>query len=300
MKKPTLYLAAVATLALAPLSHAATTYTWISAGGSGQDTDWGNTANWDGGLVPVDAITEGDYHEGLSFVRDSGDKVVFNGTVGPSNFSGIGGSYDSDLADRTDTPIMEFNSGGTFNFTMKGRDEAVWFQNAGSQTVWTVGDGIGGETEDVILNISASKTIGLSRHADGVTNTYQVLSDGALTFNQGLDFQYSDRNNRNSIFSIDGGSVSSTGSINYLLDNLSYVEFTAAGGSFSAAYGGSYSTLTDIQTAVSTNDAWEASSGLSLQVTDNGTGFTVTAVPEPSSTALLGLGGLALLLRRRK
>lgn len=29
-------------------------------------------------------------------------------------------------------------------------------------------------------------------------------------------------------------------------------------------------------------------------------GFTVTAVPEPSSTALLGLGGLALILRRRK
>lgn len=29
-------------------------------------------------------------------------------------------------------------------------------------------------------------------------------------------------------------------------------------------------------------------------------GFTVTAVPEPSSTALLGLGGFALILRRRK
>lgn len=29
-------------------------------------------------------------------------------------------------------------------------------------------------------------------------------------------------------------------------------------------------------------------------------GFTITSVPEPSSSALLGLGGLALLLRRRK
>ena len=29
-------------------------------------------------------------------------------------------------------------------------------------------------------------------------------------------------------------------------------------------------------------------------------GVTYTAVPEPSSTALLGLGGLALMLRRRK
>ena len=29
-------------------------------------------------------------------------------------------------------------------------------------------------------------------------------------------------------------------------------------------------------------------------------GYTVAAVPEPSSTALLGFGGLALILRRRK
>ncbi|MEZ7957082.1 MAG: PEP-CTERM sorting domain-containing protein [Rubritalea sp.] len=28
--------------------------------------------------------------------------------------------------------------------------------------------------------------------------------------------------------------------------------------------------------------------------------FSITAVPEPSSTALLGLGGLALIMRRRK
>ncbi len=32
----------------------------------------------------------------------------------------------------------------------------------------------------------------------------------------------------------------------------------------------------------------------------NNTGYQLTAVPEPSSTALLGLGGLALILRRRK
>ncbi len=32
----------------------------------------------------------------------------------------------------------------------------------------------------------------------------------------------------------------------------------------------------------------------------NSTNFTVTAVPEPSSAALLGLGGLTLILRRRK
>ncbi|BDS07590.1 hypothetical protein NT6N_26300 [Oceaniferula spumae] len=32
----------------------------------------------------------------------------------------------------------------------------------------------------------------------------------------------------------------------------------------------------------------------------SGTGATVTGIPEPSSTALLGLGGVALILRRRK
>ena len=32
----------------------------------------------------------------------------------------------------------------------------------------------------------------------------------------------------------------------------------------------------------------------------SGTEFSITAIPEPSSTALLGLGGIALLLRRKK
>ena len=35
-------------------------------------------------------------------------------------------------------------------------------------------------------------------------------------------------------------------------------------------------------------------------VSDGGSGSIVTAIPEPSSAALLGLGGLALILRRRK
>lgn len=35
-------------------------------------------------------------------------------------------------------------------------------------------------------------------------------------------------------------------------------------------------------------------------ITDNQATLTFTSIPEPSSTALLGLGGLALILRRRK
>jgi hypothetical protein len=40
--------------------------------------------------------------------------------------------------------------------------------------------------------------------------------------------------------------------------------------------------------------------GLYLARTDTADTVTLTAVPEPSSAALLGLGGLTLILRRRK
>ncbi len=44
------------------------------------------------------------------------------------------------------------------------------------------------------------------------------------------------------------------------------------------------------------------SGSFSDHFTTSGTGadYTLTSVPEPSSAALLGLGGLALILRRRK
>ncbi len=52
--------------------------------------------------------------------------------------------------------------------------------------------------------------------------------------------------------------------------------------------------VTNIRFNVSSNHSTENYTGIS------DVGFDTVAVPEPSSTALLGLGGLALILRRRK
>jgi hypothetical protein len=76
----------------------------------------------------------------------------------------------------------------------------------------------------------------------------------------------------------------------------------------------SFDTLGDFSGAGSTNYAVSPSNSLELEGvsfgTVNGGGsyrwqdmdfqFSATAVPEPSSTALLGLGGLALMLRRKR
>ncbi|MFK7911041.1 MAG: PEP-CTERM sorting domain-containing protein [Akkermansiaceae bacterium] len=57
-------------------------------------------------------------------------------------------------------------------------------------------------------------------------------------------------------------------------------------------------TLANSTTAINEIRVFNETSGSGNDVLfDN---FTVTAVPEPSSAALLGLGGLALILRRRK
>ena len=58
-------------------------------------------------------------------------------------------------------------------------------------------------------------------------------------------------------------------------------------------------TLADFGLTVGTNVLWMENESSVVQG-DDGKVFLVVAVPEPSSTALLGLGGLALMLRRRR
>jgi hypothetical protein len=70
--------------------------------------------------------------------------------------------------------------------------------------------------------------------------------------------------------------------------------------------GGTVNTTTASGTVITTNSDFAASSFLTIAPQSGGqatlTAYTIelTAVPEPSSTALLGLGALALLIRRRR
>ena len=88
------------------------------------------------------------------------------------------------------------------------------------------------------------------------------------------------------------------------------VSYSTDGTNFSAAEN---ITLTSAARETNTLNALSATTHVRFQFTDNlgagnrvglgevqFDGVAVAAVPEPSSTALLGLGGLALILRRRK
>ena len=83
--------------------------------------------------------------------------------------------------------------------------------------------------------------------------------------------------------------------------NLNFAAAPTTGSTFTLAtdvsgFAGSVGTFTNV-------NATGLGAGQSATVdygTLNAGELTVTIVPEPSSTALLGLGGLALVLRRRK
>jgi hypothetical protein len=49
-----------------------------------------------------------------------------------------------------------------------------------------------------------------------------------------------------------------------------------------------------------TVDGAPAVDGVNILITPNGSGSIITAIPEPSRAALLGIAGIALMLRRRK
>lgn len=86
---------------------------------------------------------------------------------------------------------------------------------------------------------------------------------------------------------------------------LSAIGNTLVSDTYTSTLGASLQNLTD--TDVTFTWAFANDAGASVAIADRGhvmdnivLNGTISAVPEPSSTALLGLGGLALILRRRK
>ncbi|MEP2774490.1 MAG: PEP-CTERM sorting domain-containing protein [Luteolibacter sp.] len=273
MINPTFLLTSVATLALVQVSSAAS-FIW---NGNANDGDWANTANWAGGTAPA------------SLTSSPANTIEFSGTNMPTlNLATFNGTLNPGA-------ILVFNSGGTFGLDMASSFQSGYISTAGG-TVITVGNGISGGTENVTLNISNAAT--LLRHAS-VTMNYLVNSDGALNFSSALNL-YAD-NNKNATFTINGGSVSSTGLIDNRFNNLagSFFDFTAVGGSLTAKYGGgAFADFAAVQADAS--GIFKNNSGGTLQFTDNGSSFfTVKAVPEPSSMAIL-IGGIGMLALRRR
>lgn len=104
----------------------------------------------------------------------------------------------------------------------------------------------------------------------------------------------------------------------WLIDSSDYDTITADGNVTTAELDANNALSTEVLTLAGAASTLDGTETLRLHAHDNGSGDTdytldevriattlneamdLTLVPEPSSTALLGLGGLALMLRRRK
>ncbi|MDF7808989.1 PEP-CTERM sorting domain-containing protein [Pontiellaceae bacterium B12219] len=262
-------------LSAASLAQAAV-YTW---NGSANDGDWANAANWDGGLVPAS----------LTAANAAEDTVIFSGANMPTlNLAGFTAAGYS-----ADTATMIFNSGGTFTLDFSTSQNSAPIMSE-SRTLLTVGDGVGGGTEDVVVNINGM--LDLLRHTSS-TATYLVKSDGTLNF--AGDIGLYDDDNKDGVLQLDGGTIVATGNIDARFNGIaeSYVEFLSEGGSLTAAYGGSYADFAAVQADEFGN--FVDTNGGGLQFTDNGGTFTVTAVPEPATLGLIvAFGGGILFVRR--
>ena len=272
-------------LSACTLTHA-TIYTWT---GSAADGDWSNSANWDGGVVaPTDFIS------GTNLEPDT---IVFDGASMPtSNLGAFTISPSSIIASQV---LFQFNSGGSYTLDYTGAYDSGPIYTASARNFITVGDGIG-LAADVTVTLSNYNS--LLRH-NSQAHTIVVNSDGILNLEAVSTYV---NTGRSSNFLINGGSVVASSFIHtsYGHDNNgnvipAFIMFAEEGSSFTAAYGSQFTDLTAVE--ADAQNIFRSSLGYGgFEYTDNGSSFTITLVPEPSAITLLGLGGLALVTRRKR
>ena len=267
------------------IASQAAVYTWTS----NSDTDWTNGANWSGGTAPTSLSNTTDWQVPASPL----DTIVFSGTVMPvSNIPSYDGFLDFGGGPgniTNDTIPMIINSGGTLTLDFSTNfNSSMWAM--GSRTQLTVGDGINAVT----LNINNMSSFA----RNDVESTYVVNAGSLLNINGNLN-EYGDNGAKEGVFNLNGGSMVvdgiATGGGTLDFDDNTTFNFSGIGSSLTMDFGGTYyNSLTDV-----TGDFGTVFNG-AIKAIDNGNGTFTVAVPEPSSTALLGLGGVALLLRRRR
>jgi hypothetical protein len=293
-QKRNLLLLAIVGLAIACSDFAARSanaaiYTWLGT----SDSDWTNTANWDANGVPVDTVAGGNLDQ-----INSTDRIIINGpapTVNVPTFSG-GNAFSGATSNTPQVDLL----GGAFTVS-----QAVW-NNQGlvhRTGDWnsSVGDGnLGNGLAVYNFNMLGNQ---MSRD-DNNDMTWTVEADGTLNItNPGstLDFAYS--STRCVDFHLNGGSVTFSKAIG--LDGYAdnYFDFTAPGASVTADFGGSFTDIGAVDTAIGNNIHFISTNSQTIGSQDNGDGtFTVSVIPEPSTFALAAFGLLGLIGfgRRRK
>ena len=153
------------------------------------------------------------------------------------------------------------------------------FASTGSDFKWKT-FGAGGMTE-LVFNDSGNARLFHNDYSGGGGNVFSGFSIG---------FTDSD----NLIFRQDYNEMTGSMSLSYSFDGVDYTEMYTGLGIEGTGFG-------DVITTRVEAEVWEfGEGGLNPIVNVDQWSLTAVAVPEPSSTALVGLGGVAMLLRRRR
>ncbi len=139
---------------------------------------------------------------------------------------------------------------------------------------------------------SFTATLEIFKSTDGNFATWDPTTTLALAVSESV-----------SMTATNNGTFNFTGANRIVLDDSSvYLIFIndTSGATRIAFSAGTVGDAVTGQSFRNVNTATGAADSLEPIVANSDFGVTVNTVPEPSSTALLGLGGLALILRRRK
>ncbi|MGJ8641998.1 MAG: PEP-CTERM sorting domain-containing protein [Luteolibacter sp.] len=205
-------------------------------------------------------------------------------TIVIDNIDPDAGTYSDFVSTATDantfslTRTFDFDSGGiddTLTFTLTRTTYAAGSITGADVTVGTVNNG--GNTNNWYSNFGDRESTQFA--VSGITYSSGEMDGTTVVFD---GFQNITRTNIN-----DAGA-----SISYLVHtgSVGSTTITTTGTALDLTSGGSASSLFIT--------AEEGAPGIRLRDLD--LQFSTAAIPEPSSTALLGLGGLALILRRRR
>ena len=161
------------------------------------------------------------------------DSIVFDGTVMPSS---IGATYIAYVGYYKDSIPMTFNGGGSIALDLLTAFDHS-FTIGATRDQLTVGEGIGGGTDDVTVDLDNITYMNRSSFVGTDIATFRVNSDGTLNIN-GNAREYGNTDKLWDI-SINGGTVNVTGNLDWSVTGSdSKIDFTAIGGSFTATYGG--------------------------------------------------------------
>jgi Tfp pilus assembly protein FimT len=292
-------LLSIATLGLTAFDARAVLYTWNGDAGT---TSWQDAGNWSPGGIPGSAYNDTATIDQAVTVTSS--SLAFDQNPSTSNTLTVISLSNSAKLHVTGNLLVQSQSSGGSNI---GRHVSV---GAGSELLVSGTLSLGTAAQ------STSRTASLTVNGDVTTANFQgrpaTGSTGGFNINViGGNFEVTDTfdwttrtNGGNTTTFL---SLSEGGAINIGTMSADWTDYTTQYIFFADGTG----TLTFGKTNWETLDAVEAliagdfirkddSVANPFYIADNGSSWTVTVVPEPHAAALAGLGGLALLLRKRR